>query len=94
MDRSMLLDHLAQNRRHIEIGERHISRQREIVAELERGGYDSSRAKQLLHNFEELQKMHIAGWGRQRDWKSLLFLRYLRMYTATAVAQSVAIGAA
>jgi hypothetical protein len=47
-------------RRHVAMGERHIARQREIVAKLERDGHDSLDSKRLLGFFEELQNMHIA----------------------------------
>jgi hypothetical protein len=60
----MKLDHLAQARRHVAIGERHIARQRELVIELERDGHDASSAKQLLVQFEELQALHIADRDR------------------------------
>lgn len=56
----MLKDHLAQACRHVQQGERHITRQREIVAELERDGHDTQSAKELLGQFEALQAMHIA----------------------------------
>jgi hypothetical protein len=64
MDRSTLLEHLAQARRHVAAGKRLIARQRELVAELERDGHDSSTAKQLLRIFEETQKLHVADRDR------------------------------
>ena len=64
MDRDMLLRHLAKANEHVEKGERHVSRQRELLAELERDGHDTTRAKQLLEQFEKLQEMHKAGRDR------------------------------
>jgi hypothetical protein len=66
MDRTMLQDHLAPAERHVIEGERHIARQRELVAELKRDGHDSDLAQSLLRSFEELQAMHVADRGRLR----------------------------
>jgi two-component sensor histidine kinase len=68
-DRTAVLEYFSMARRHVAIGERHIARQREIVAELERDGHDSLDAKRLLGYFEELQNMHIA--HRDRLGKTL-----------------------
>jgi hypothetical protein len=59
-DRTTLLEHFSMSCRHVAIGERHIARQREIGAGLERDGRNSLEAKQQLAYLEELQKMHIA----------------------------------
>ena len=63
MKRSMLLDHLAQVERHVSEGERHLLRQREIVAELERHGRGHSRtasmARVILKTFEQAQSAHL-----------------------------------
>jgi DNA repair protein RadC len=63
MNRTLLLAHLAQVERHIREGERHLSRQREIVAELERHGRGHSRttqmARDLLDSFEMAQSAHL-----------------------------------
>jgi hypothetical protein len=64
MDRNMILEHLEQARRHVVLGERHIARQREIIAELEGDDRDSWRARVLLATFEDLQKLHIADRNR------------------------------
>jgi hypothetical protein len=64
MNRSALLERLAQACRHIAMGEQNIARLREIIARLERGGHDSSTAKELLARFEELQKLPIADRDR------------------------------
>lgn len=60
MDREMIESHLAQARRHVAEGEQHVSRQRELLAELARDGHDTTEAVKLLANFEDLQRMHIA----------------------------------
>jgi hypothetical protein len=68
MDRQMLLEHLAMANKHVETGERHVRRQRELIAELERDGHDTASARQLLEQFEKLQEMHIADRDRiQRE---------------------------
>ncbi|MBV8534283.1 MAG: hypothetical protein JO128_01750 [Alphaproteobacteria bacterium] len=64
MDRRMLLEHLAMANRHVEKGERHVRRQRELVAELERDGHNTVEAKKLLEQFEKLQEMHKADRDR------------------------------
>ena len=70
MDRAMLLEHLAVALRHVSEGERHIAQQHEIIASLERDGFDTSAAKAVLLQFEEIQGMHIA--HRDRLKKELL----------------------
>jgi len=62
--KSMLLDHLAQARRHIAEGELHVARQRELVAKLERDAHDARQARQTLNQFEELQQLHLADRDR------------------------------
>jgi hypothetical protein len=59
MDRDMLREYLAQCRRHVAMGEAHIARQKDIIAELERDGHDSAKARDLLRVFEEAQDLHI-----------------------------------
>jgi arginine repressor len=66
MDREIIQRHLAQAEDHIILGERHIVRQRELVAELEQKGHDTTEAKRLLAEFEELQVMHLADCDRLR----------------------------
>jgi hypothetical protein len=60
MDRAMLLEHLATALRNVPDGERHIAQQHEIIASLERDGLDTSAAKDVLLQFEDLQGIHIA----------------------------------
>jgi hypothetical protein len=59
-----LLSCLQMNSRHIAAGERILARQREIVAALEEGGHDTTEARKLLEQFEELQVMHISDGER------------------------------
>jgi hypothetical protein len=63
MKRSMLLVQLAQNKRHIRQGERHLLRQHEIVAELRRHGRGHSQTGQiaadLLVSFQMAQSAHL-----------------------------------
>ncbi len=71
MDRRMLLEHLAKANEHVELGERHVRRQRELVAELERDGHDTREARKLLEQFEKLQDMHKADRDRiERELKA------------------------
>jgi hypothetical protein len=56
-------EHLAQAERHVAEGERHVTRQRELLAELRRS---AQRATDLLHQFKELQALHIADRDRLR----------------------------
>ena len=62
--REMLEDHLVQSSEHVAAGERQLSRQRRIVAELERCGHDSANAKERLALFEDLQRLHEADRDR------------------------------
>jgi hypothetical protein len=43
----MTLEHLEQARRHVAEGERHIAHEREIIAEKQSDGHDTSMSKQL-----------------------------------------------
>ncbi|PPQ34243.1 hypothetical protein [Rhodopila globiformis] len=60
MNREMLRQRLAQAGEHIVLGEHHIVRQQEIVAELERDGHDTAQARRILAIFKETQVVHIA----------------------------------
>jgi hypothetical protein len=59
MDKAMVLGHLEQARRHVAEGEKRVASQCELVTELERDGHDSSQARQLLREFEEVQRLHL-----------------------------------
>jgi hypothetical protein len=64
MKRSMLLVQLAQNKRHIREGERHLLHQRAIIDELERHGRGNSQtaniARDLLASFQMAQSAHLS----------------------------------
>lgn len=60
----MILDHLAQARRHVAQGDLHIANQRKVVARLEQGGRDAAKARETLQLFEAMQEMHIADCKR------------------------------
>jgi hypothetical protein len=66
-DRAMTLEHLEQARRRVAEGQRHIALQREIVAEKERDGHDTSTSKQLLDQFEQIYAMHVAERDRLEE---------------------------
>src|SRR5690349_3841108 len=51
-DRALALEHLQKAEWHIVEGEHHISRQRKIIADLERGGHDATLANELLETLE------------------------------------------
>jgi hypothetical protein len=63
MNRAALQTRLTVVEQHIRDGERHLSRQREIVAQLERHGRGHSRtaqtARDLLASFEMGQSAHL-----------------------------------
>ena len=66
MDRASILRHLELAERHVAEGERHVTRQREIVAELGGDGRDLESAQKLLAIFEELLMQHIFDRDRLR----------------------------
>lgn len=66
MDRTVLRRHLAQAQRHVEEGETHLARQRELVRKLERGGHGSRAARRFLRSLEETQALHVADRDRAR----------------------------
>ena len=63
MDRAMLEDHLRLAIEHVAEGEQHVQNLGAVLARLEEGGHDTTEAKRLLAQFEELQAMH----GADRD---------------------------
>jgi hypothetical protein len=67
MDRMLLVEHLTQAARHVAAGERHVERQRRIVAHLKREGRDVREASDLLLQFEVMQALHMAEWDRLRN---------------------------
>jgi hypothetical protein len=60
MSRLTLARHLAQAEARIALGQKHIARQNEIIAELEQAGHDAVTAKALLVVFEATHELHIA----------------------------------
>jgi hypothetical protein len=52
MDETSERAHLAQADNHIAAAERHIVRQKQVVADLERGGHETDLAVSLLYAFE------------------------------------------
>jgi hypothetical protein len=60
MDQEMLKRHLAEAEEHIATGDKNIARQRDLIAQLERDGHDTTSATTFLHEFEQLQAQHIA----------------------------------
>jgi len=68
MERVLLEQHLAQAEQHVALGELHIAKQHdEIIAKLERDGYDSTFAKTLLTTFLETQEIHVSDRDRLRE---------------------------
>lgn len=61
-NRQMIVDQLREANRHVELGEKHIARQYDIISELERNGEDSDadRARELLATLKEMQKEYVA----------------------------------
>ncbi|MBB5761532.1 hypothetical protein ABEV34_22305 [Methylorubrum rhodesianum] len=64
MDRTVLLELLALAERHVVQGERHLNRQREIVAETEAAGRDGALAREVLRTFEATQATCVADRDR------------------------------
>ncbi|WP_159717899.1 hypothetical protein [Geminicoccus flavidas] len=51
---------LAQARRHVQEGRRHVAAQRALIAELDRNGYDTIRSHALLAAMEEALRLQEA----------------------------------
>jgi hypothetical protein len=64
MDREILEMLLAQAKQHVMLSDLHVARQREIIAELERNGHDSTPARELLAVFLATQATHVSGRDR------------------------------
>ena len=68
MDRTVLLATLETANRHIAEGERHIERQREIVARFDQRGRGASHtatvARELSHSMERVQCAHLSHRGQ------------------------------
>jgi hypothetical protein len=66
MDRQTIAAHLDQAERHARQGAVHVQNQRTLLADLHRGGHDTTEASSLLRRFEELQSLHVADRDRLR----------------------------
>ena len=64
MDRDTLKRHLTKVEEQVVIAAQNVARQRKLVAELERDGYDATQAKKMLEQFLEKQALHIADRDR------------------------------
>jgi hypothetical protein len=62
----MIAEHLAQEERHVTLGEKQVAEQRERVIILGQDGHDTTGAASLLSQFEELQALHVADRDRLR----------------------------
>jgi hypothetical protein len=67
MDRVMIEEHLALAERHVSRGEELIAQQKQRIAEMERDGHDSRLHRELLEQFEEVQRLHLADLARLRN---------------------------
>ena len=63
-ERAMTRDHLEQAQRHVVEGDRHIVRQCELIADLERGGHDTHEARALLLQYEDIQVLFVSDRDR------------------------------
>ena len=61
---AILQDYLAMAERHIASGNRVITRQRQLINQLEADGHDIRAARSLLARFEDLQASHLADRDR------------------------------
>ena len=66
MRRAMIEEHLLQAEEAVLLGAKHIERQKEIIAELEQRGQESTAARGLLKTFLALQNEHLAHRDRLR----------------------------
>ena len=66
MDRTLLLQHLSQAEHHAAEGKRHLARQEELIAELDRDGLDTAEAFKVLAALRETQALHEQDVDRLR----------------------------
>jgi hypothetical protein len=66
-DRRTISAHLEEAERHARQGAIHVANQRNLIADLERGGHDTTDARALLRQFEDLQELHVADRDRLRQ---------------------------
>jgi hypothetical protein len=67
MDQTVLLKHLGKAESYVGRGQRRLNRQLRIVSNLERGGRDSRRPRDLLRLFENILAMYLAQRDRLRN---------------------------
>ncbi|WP_342737428.1 hypothetical protein [Bradyrhizobium sp. B117] len=58
MDRAILVEHLNQARRHAAMGEHHLARQEQLIAELDQDGHDTAAAMSVLATLRRTQELH------------------------------------
>ena len=64
MERATLENDLSRAEAHVANGQKRIAQQHEIIAELDREGYDAAPAKDMLASFERTQAMHVGNRDR------------------------------
>ena len=63
----MLERYLRKALQHVAVGQRLVDRQRALLATLEEHGHATHNARKLLHQFEDVQAMHVADCDRLVD---------------------------
>jgi hypothetical protein len=66
MDRQTTSQQLTLAERHVAEGERRLARQRELIAELDRDGHDTKRARMILATMQDTQVLHCEDRARLR----------------------------
>ena len=72
IERAMVEEHLELAEKHVALGQQHLANQRELIFQMEQDGHDTTEARRLLKQFEELQEMHLADRDRLRQEKASL----------------------
>ena len=67
MRRAMIEQHLTEIEQLTVHGEEIIARQREIIANLQRDGHDTTKARELLATLEETQRLNVAARERHQQ---------------------------
>ena len=65
--RTFLEEQMREDERHVAQGRQHVWAQSELVAKLQRDGFDPTDAKRLLQQFEELLELHVSHLETLRD---------------------------
>jgi len=58
MDRNTLLHGLAEIEQYLALSKAHVSNQVELIAELDRGGHDTTEARNVLATLLETKELH------------------------------------